>query len=520
MKKLYHNPFILLGGFIMVKQFEGVILKFIFAALFIFLVLQHHYVYMYFDDYGHASLSYGHVVKGVQGTNFTFKNLVEWISWYYFTWGGRVFYYFLFLLPLLSKSVSLFMFIQSIIFFFIFVYLFKIIQSFNKQFNPILTILSLIGLYGLISIDLLKESAYWASASVCYIWSLLPLLMGIYYYMQATRKEKLKTWEVIFIPLLFFFAACSFEQSGAATLVFVTVYIFYLFIFRKKLHLLLSIPTILFSLFGVLIQYLSPGNEKRIMKTNPNFDSLSVFEKIRSGIPHVVNFIFDPRIFIFILILCVLSISIVFILFKNKKSSFYIFMIPNVLPVFFIIKYYFNFGIHTKFEFLLLLIIFFYFFLYMFQKPEFVALIFSVATSIFCLVLSPTLQIRSLVFFLILLFTLIVIVLNSIFVSLERNARYVLISILIVIAVFSFNNYKHIYLGYKENYTYAQIDHKKLLSLYGHKDITGPIKLYKYPFDLYREHMPYDPPTPYIKVWILQYYDLPKGTQIQWVDSK
>ncbi len=507
----------------MVKRFEYRIVQIIFAILLILLILQHHYVYMYFDDYGHASLSYGHLVSGVKGTNMNFKDLLEWTSWYYLNWGGRVVYYFLFLVPLLSKSIALFMFIQAIIFFFIFVYLYKIIQSFNEQFNPILTILSLITLYGLIPIELLKESAYWASASVCYIWSLLPLLMGIYYYMQATKKKsKSKIREIILIPILFFFASSSFEQSGAATLIFVLLYAIYLLIKRNHSYIKLSILNLIASLAGVLIQYLSPGNKKRILETNPDFASMPVWEKMKSGIPNVVHFIFDPRISIFILILCILSISILVLLFKNNKSLkkyHFVISIPIVLPVFYLIKNYFNFGISGFFELLLLVIIFFYFLLFMNQNKEFLPLVFTVAASIFCLVISPVLQLRSLVFFLILLFILIIIVLNSIFISLKNNSQNIFVVISIVFIAFSFNNYKNTFLGYKENYSYAISNHEKLLSL-SKSGSSRKIQLFKYPNDLYREHMPYDETTPFVSKWIIQYYNLPENTQIEWIDKK
>jgi hypothetical protein len=505
---------------IVIKKNESLFVKIIFTALLLFLILQHHYIFMYYDDYGHASISYGHVVSGVKGTELTLKGLLEWINWYYFEWGGRVVYYFIFLVPLLSISISMFMFIQSIILFFIFVYMFKIIQSFNENFNPIVTILSLIVLYGLIPLELLKESVFWASASVCYIWSLLPLTMGIYYLMRVTRIDAhIKTKEMFITPLLFFFAASSFEQSGAATLIFIFVYILYLAIVHKKLYLRLTLPTFVLSLCGVLIQYLSPGNIKRISIMHSDFRSLSLLEKINSGIPSVINFIFDPRTSIFIVILSLLSISTLGMIVNEDNKYKYLLAFPLVFSVYYLIKSYFNFGISINMEILIILIIFFYFMLFFYQKKEYIPILFTAAAAIFCLILSPVLQVRSLVFFLIFLFIPINIVINSVYITINGKYKPQIIIVFVVFMAFSFNNYKNNYYGYKENYTYAISNHKKLISISKEKKSTGWIELYKYPNDIYREHLPYDPTTPY-EPWILQYYDLPEGTHIEWVDPK
>lgn len=499
----------------MKKNIESLIVKIIFSVLLIFLILQHYYVFMYFDDYGHASLSYGHVVSNVNGTNYNVKQLFEWSSFYYSEWGGRVIYYTLFLLPLLSKSISLFMFIQSIIFFFIFVYIYKIIQSYNPNFNPILTIISLITLYGLIPIEILKESAYWASASVCYTWSLLPLSMGIFYLMEVTKEDSVPTTsQVIFIPILFFFASCSFEQSGAASLVFV---IFYFLVYkRKKMFLKVSLPTFFLTLFGVLIQYLAPGNNNRMNIMHPDFKSLSFIEKVKAGVPNIVNFIFNPKISIFIFILCLLCISTIIIFLSNNNKYKYLLTFPIVVPVFYLIKSYYNLESSTSLKLLLLIIIFYYFLLAIYPKRDFIPILLVVAASIFCLILSPVLQLRSLIFFLILLFIPIVINLNRFFIFINKNNKFLLIAILSVFFAFSLINYKNIFLGYKANYSYALENHKKLSSLSGQKNLSGKIKLYKYPYDFYRDHMPYDPETPYIQTWMKEFYDLPENTEFKW----
>ncbi|WP_318509321.1 DUF6056 family protein [Bacillus sp. T3] len=500
----------------MKRHFQSMSTKIIFALFLLFLILQHQYIYLYFDDYGHASLSYGKVIPNVNGTNFNFEQFIAWISWYYMEWGGRVVYYFLFLIPLLSKSISLFMFIQSIILFFIFFYMYKIIQIFSEKFCPLITIISLITLFGLISIDLLKESVYWASASVCYIWSLLPLLMGIYYFINASRNKEsnINKWESILISGLFFFAASSFEQSGAAALVFVISYTLFSLIKGKKVSLKLVIPSFFFSLLGVSIQYLSPGNYQRMKLMHADFLELSFLDKLRSGVPSIVNYIFDPRISIFIVILSILSIaSIVFYCKHSGKRFCYLLC---AMPILYLINIYFGFEMDISFKYLLFAILSISLLLFLSEIDEVVPLFITIYSSIFCLVLSPVLQLRSLVFFLILLFIPIVIVLNNIFMLISNKNRVLFLIVMIAFMTISFNNYKNNFIGYKVNYEYAMENHRLLTSANRTGNIDK-IQLYRYPMDLYREPMPYDESTAYSKYWLTQYYDLPETIEIEWV---
>ncbi|MEG0578233.1 MAG: hypothetical protein RR500_10325, partial [Bacilli bacterium] len=89
----------------------------IFFMFLIYLIAQQNLIFMYFDDFGHASLSYGGAVEGVKGHEFSLSQLLEWGRWYYFNWGGRIVYYLMFLLPQLAISIHLFMFIQSLVIF-------------------------------------------------------------------------------------------------------------------------------------------------------------------------------------------------------------------------------------------------------------------------------------------------------------------------------------------------------------------------------------------------------------------
>lgn len=173
------------------------------------------------------------------------------------------------------------MFIQSLVIFGIVIYMYKICLYFTKKDSSVVSIVSLIILYGLIPIDIMRDTVYWASASVCYIWSFLPLLMTIYYLMIfCDRNYKIRLRNYISILFLSFFAASSFEQSAAAMLIFLIAYPIYCLYNKIPIKVKLSLLAILSAGIGAAIQIFAPGNKIRVEVTDSNFASLSFVEKM------------------------------------------------------------------------------------------------------------------------------------------------------------------------------------------------------------------------------------------------
>ncbi len=70
--------------------------KIYWATIIIFSMLifwQHHYVYMYFDDYGYASLSYI-AFDNPLGMAYGISEIFHFLQEHYLHWGGRVVYFF------------------------------------------------------------------------------------------------------------------------------------------------------------------------------------------------------------------------------------------------------------------------------------------------------------------------------------------------------------------------------------------------------------------------------------------
>ena len=68
----------------------------VFLAFYVFLIMQFGKVFVYYDDFGYLSLSYGNTVPDVIGSNYTLSQLLSFMGKHYFYSNGRLFYLFLF----------------------------------------------------------------------------------------------------------------------------------------------------------------------------------------------------------------------------------------------------------------------------------------------------------------------------------------------------------------------------------------------------------------------------------------
>ena len=168
--------------------------KFIISMFFIMFLLYYFLcdvITMYFDDYGNASLSYAYNVPNVNGTNYTISQLLEWAKNIYNHFGGRIFYAIMFIIPLLKHGISNYMLVQSVVLTGIVFFIYKIINYYSKE-NKYKNIVPVIifTLYNLIDMAYLRHGIYWASASVLYVWPLLPFFSLLYLYIKTCDKVR------------------------------------------------------------------------------------------------------------------------------------------------------------------------------------------------------------------------------------------------------------------------------------------------------------------------------------------
>lgn len=338
--------------------------------------------------------------------------------------GGRIVYYLLFLLPLLAINIHLFMFIQSLVIFGIVIYMYKICLYFTKKDSSVVSIVSLIILYGLIPIDIMRDTVYWASASVCYIWSFLPLLMTIYYLMIfCDRNYKIRLRNYISILFLSFFAASSFEQSAAAMLIFLIAYPIYCLYNKIPIKVKLSLLAILSAGIGAAIQIFAPGNKIRVEVTDSNFASLSFVEKMFRGIPNVLNLLFYQQTLIFLILLLIL-VTLGYTRFIKFNQISWLVIIFNSVLIAFLSKIYIQgneFSLKIKLIIALWLMVILVAYFVINKQEVIIPYLIMLVASIGCLVLSPAILNRSIVYFVFILFVIISVLLENLFQTRQMN---------------------------------------------------------------------------------------------------
>ena len=199
---------------------SGVIIAFLIIG--IGLLMQHRLIGMYFDDFGNASLSYSYDSSQIQGTNYTIDDLLAWAQYIYFNWGGRILYA-LMLIPMLKNGPTLFMLVQAVILLLIFIMAYKIVKRYCGYQDEPFVVIGLAVMYGLLNATILTWGIYWASASVLYVWPILPFFLFVYLYDETIdlfeKHEPIPDKNYIYFLILIPLITLSQEQIGGAFIV-------------------------------------------------------------------------------------------------------------------------------------------------------------------------------------------------------------------------------------------------------------------------------------------------------------
>lgn len=227
--------------------------KFIICAAFllfgIYLLLQHSYVDMYFDDYGYASLTYGWT-GNTEGTSFGISTLFHYLIWHYMNHGGRILAFFFEISIFRIGGLALMQIIQAVVILAMAYLCFQILK--RNDFSDFLLVLLIFTIYGTVGIRVARDGIYWYSASIYYLWAFLPFLLAIY---LEKRDEKQK----ILIGMCCFAASFSQEQMA----IFCVSFFIGKALFDKKVNGTFNWYhkiSVSLSIIGAAIEILAPGN--------------------------------------------------------------------------------------------------------------------------------------------------------------------------------------------------------------------------------------------------------------------
>lgn len=489
-----------------------------FISIFILIYHFHNVIYMYYDDYGNASLSYGYNVSGVLGTNYSFKDLIKWSIEIYNHWGGRIIYAIFFLIPLLKNGITNYMHVQSFVIIGIIYYIYKIIifynNNYNKKNNFIIPILIYVFL-NLTDITILRHGIYWASASILYIWPLLSFFMFIYYYIKLSSNiENINKYRIVFLILLTFLIVLSQEQFGIGLIMFIISFIFLHHRKKLKQHLLVDLPLLLFSIINYCFMIFAPGNFERLNTKNIEFAKLSLIDKIYLNYKNMISMLFFDKFNIFMFLLCIIFIYIIYKVFKNDKKRLIFYNFFNILVLLQMFLYnpnYYHqriFLIIATIWFILLFIISIKYFK-LNNKDFYSSILVGGFSTIICLLVSPVIGGRTFLPFIFFVFLLLTLVFYDC-INENNIIKYLSLLIIIPIGFISIKNYYIYYNGYKDNY-YIHKENEKKLRNYANKK---QIKLRKVKNELYGSTMPYEELS--MEYYIKEYYNIPNDVKFIW----
>ena len=506
----------------------------VFAIFFVLVLFQHHFMWLYHDDYGYASLSYiGDVYKSsYAGYHTNLIDIIRFCSFHYNNWGGRVLYFFIECI-MLRFGMHVFRIVQSIVITGIFYYIYKIVSSIIKKDDYRLAILC-VSLYGMFEILLFRDGIFWITASVLYIFPLLPFFMYVYHYVVKQKKMN-RIIDIILSSTLLLFATFSQEQISAMVVAFVFMILVYKYIEAKKKINWAYVVNFVFALIGFGILMLSPGSRLR-MGTTPEFYNMSLFEKLDVNIPSVIIHNFGIYTRVFTLVFFAIGLYLTYINVKNSKNKNTkvlnsIALISNGLILFFsIIKpesyfsWVYNYKTMTWFKTIALwliviqLALFAYSVILYFVKEKNYLLpilfISSLGTHAVML-MAPYYSLRCSMVMQFVDFIIILYVLSKVFMG--KN-KYILIIPFVIICLF---NYVEITYGYYRNNAINQYNHDVLIDARDrikNGEKIDRVVLIKMKDIAYANNEPYEINREYIKNYMRIYYQLPEDFIIDYKD--
>lgn len=512
---------------------------FIFAIFTILIFLEHHFTWFCHDDFGYGSLSYAYDA-GITGHSFGISELGDFLAGHYIHWGGRILYFAINCI-ILSLGVHTWHIIQSIVIVGIFFIIYKLLsQILDKIPRSLIALLAVIP-YGFISIMVARSGIFWVTASVLYIFPLLPFLSFILMYKNISNHCSLI--KKILLCILIFISTFSYEQISAATLCFITLVGVNKWLKTKKFPGFEFI-LFLFATLGFGILMFAPGNAVRMAHpTSADFYALPLFQRFAVGVSNILTNFFSNSNAIFLFIFLGLSVAVAIYNIKKPLSKHKIIKtldivtaLSNSVVFLFNTIYSVNGGYASFFRLssshrlvqyvsiiilvIQCLLILYSYFTYLYRKKHFLLTYFVICAlaSLCVMAVAPYFPLRAMLVFEFLFFPIISDVLSSVYLNRQTRNSFApfLYASITLISIFNIIQITH---GYYINNA-ANSYNDTLLKTTSEKILNGEniesITLKKLPEPLYGSDQPYEENNSYIITWMLRYYSLPQNLKINY----
>lgn len=530
----------------------------VFAAFYVFLLMQFGNVFIYYDDYGYLSLSYGTNIH-VAGSEYSFSELLAFMKGHYFNSNGRLLYMFLYcFVHMLGgiRGVQVFMAtavlaVVMLLFFIVKQMLEGRLEAAEEEkrscreedevhgtLGPVaLAALAafLCLLYGTLGIMVQRMGTYWYAASFIYVVPAITFLVFALYFYRTVflpKGEKPGVLRMCLCAVLGFLAAWSQEQWFVTTVSFVIICLG-IKLWRDRRLELYEILTFLVCVAGGLIIIFSPAVSSRMNSAgNAEFAALSFLGKLGKNIPLLMNLFFSGEnirylMFFFPMMIFMGCMTAA----KDRK------LLPLHLGFSAVSAAAFA-GILLKQKFhvfapgaysaltanLLLLYIAFCFaeviLFYRAEKQPFGSIVFAAAVlSVGSAVIVPEVPLRIFYPFLYLSWLLFAYMYGRILLTEVKRIPVSAVCTLAFLAMVSIPNLKSIYTGYRINYQVLMYDdavfRESAEAIRQGADIET-IEVYELPDLLCKNEVVYDENFSFMIAWMRQYYDLPEYVEFEY----
>ncbi len=488
----------------------------LFGAYLIGLILLHKQVFLYFDDYGYASLSYGYNV-GTSGLHYGLVDVLKYLGWHYFNWGGRILY-FLFEIYSLKIGLGFMQYFQALIIWGIGLVSYLLAKE-NEESNFYKAAVAVF-MFGTLGLLVLNKGILWYSASVSYVWPLFPLFILVYI------RRYLKTFNRVTVVsgiVVAFLAAFSYEQIAVLTVTYMLVSFWIERVqgrWKKPDWGMLATAIV-----GGMLELLAPGNFIRSATSRyDEFNGLSIFGKISQNFPKLLemNFGKDNKFFVIVLVLAEFFI-IWYCQDKNMKSQVrfgcdmaaYL-LLSSMLVLTWGVEMPMLISNSCRTVWAALFSYHVIVMLWKIARFDLVALFIGGLCSEGMMLVAPTMPERCMIPF---DFVVIIIVAAAVGAGGRPGVNIGRIAIICVTGILGIINMSSIARGYHENWMINVINdsklHEKAVRIAGGEEINTII-LYKLFDDAYAADMPYQ--QSYMEYWMKNYYEIPQSVSFVWED--
>lgn len=537
----------------------------VFLLFYVYLLMQFSKVFIYYDDFGYLSLSYGGILPDVNGSDFTLSQLFQFMGQHYSHASGRLACLFLYVLLFKLGGLRLVQFFMATTVLAIFLLLFQLIRSgkHTEGWQDTGLAVFLCTLYGLIGILTQRFGTYWFAASFLYVFPAVPFLVFARFY-HGTLKTPASAQKICALCILAFF--CGFTQEEWLVAVLSLILITggrRLYLGRRGIgtasrtggrtnggrtngrrtnggrtaaSLLPDAAVFLSALAGGSVILSSPAVRSR-MGHDSFFASLSLPEKIVYNTGNIVNGFFANANIRYLLVFLAAMAGLGLWLCLKKAGFTAVNLLFTALSaglvLFLLYKQVNRIITNNRFEGWMLVLLLVYLVLCLLEVAVFyhssagqrqdsylhTGIFFSAVLGLGALVIVPELPQRIYLPFYLLSFLLLGDLLLELLQQTKRSSAkaLVLAAALLASGVPGLTNMRNIYNGYKANYE-VLIYNDSVIREYSKRmqagDTAREIPFYRLPDQLCSGEMVYTLDFGNMVKWMRQYYDLPDDAEL------